>query len=368
MTARPEADRPAIRSLRRRSSLRGSLGRGIRPHNRILVNLVALTVAITAVVLAWPTTIPLTALMVPLLLGSLLLGPRHLPWFVVFLMVMLMLTVGRQEEIVLRTVLAIATVFLLCFIVLVTSFRRSRLGVAGVLGESMLVDLRDRILNQGGIPQLSEEWLVESALRSAGGTPFAGDFVVATRPRNSRRVELAVVDVSGKGEQAGTRALLLSGAFGGLLGALPPGEFLPAANDYLLRQDWDEGFATAVHLSLDTGTGEFEIRTAGHPPAAQLDAGSGRWSIHQAEGPVLGLIEDAEFSMVSGLLRPGDALLLYTDGLVETPRRDIGMGIDRMLGHAERLLRDGFDGGADRLVESLGSENDDRALVLLHRR
>ena len=306
--------------------------------------------------------------MVPLMLGSLLLGPRHLPWFVVFLMVMLMLTVGRQEEIVLRTVLAIAIVFLLCFIVLVTSFRRSRLGVAGVLGESMLVDLRDRILNQGGIPHLSGDWLVESALRSAGGTPFAGDFVVATRPRNSRRVELAVVDVSGKGEQAGTRALLLSGAFGGLLGALPPGEFLPSANDYLLRQDWEEGFATAVHLSLDTGTGEFEIRAAGHPPAAQLDAGSGRWTIHQAEGPVLGLIEDAEFSMVRGLLRPGDALLLYTDGLVETPRRDIGMGIDRMLGHAERLLRDGFDGGADRLVESLGSENDDRALVLLHRR
>ncbi|HEY0952182.1 PP2C family protein-serine/threonine phosphatase [Nocardioides sp.] len=324
--------------------------------------------AITAVVMTWPSNIPLTSLMVPLLLGSLLLGPRHLPWFVVFLMVMLMLTVGRQEEIVLRTVLAIAIVFLLCFIVLVTSFRRSRLGVAGVLGESMLVDLRDRILNQGGIPHLSEEWLVESALRSAGGTPFAGDFVVATRPRNSRRVELAVVDVSGKGEQAGTRALLLSGAFGGLLGALPPGEFLPAANDYLLRQDWEEGFATAVHLSLDTGTGEFEIRAAGHPPAAQLDAGSGRWTIHQAEGPVLGLIEDAEFSMVRGLLRPGDALLLYTDGLVETPRRDIGLGIDRMLGHAERLLRDGFDGGADRLVESLGSENDDRALVLLHRR
>jgi hypothetical protein len=368
MTARPEADRPAIRSSQRRSSVRGSLGRGIRPHDRILAVLVALTVAITAVVLIWPTVIPLTSLMVPLMLGSLLLGPRHLPWFVVFLMVMLMLTVGRQEEIVLRTVLAIAIVFLLCFIVLVTSFRRSRLGVAGVLGESMLVDLRDRILNQGGIPQLSEQWLVETALRSAGGTPFAGDFVVATRPRRSSRVELAVVDVSGKGEQAGTRALLLSGAFGGLLGALPPEAFLPAANDYLLRQDWEEGFATAVHLSLDTETGEFEVRTAGHPPAAQLDAGSGRWTIHQAEGPVLGLIEDAEFSVVRGLLRTGDALLLYTDGLVETPRRDIGLGIDRMLGHAERLLRDGLEGGADRLVESLGSDNDDRALVLLHRR
>ncbi len=367
MTVRPQADRPD-RPKRPRRSVAQIVGRGLPPHSRILAALVTLTVVTTVLVLAWPNDVPLNTLMVPLMLGSLLLGPRHLPWFVVFLMVMLMLAVGRQEQITVRIVLTIAIVFLLCFIVLVTSFRRSRLGVAGVLGESMLVDLRDRILNQGGIPTLPEGWLAETALRSAGGTPFAGDFVVASRARRDSRVELAVVDVSGKGEQAGTRALLLSGAFGGLLGALPPAEFLPAANDYLLRQDWDEGFATAVHLSLDTATGEFEVRTAGHPPAAQLDAGSGRWTVLQGEGPVLGLIEDAEFTTVRGLLRSGDALLLYTDGLVETPRRDIGMGIDRMLGQAERLLRDGLDGGAARLVDSLGSENDDRALVLVHRR
>lgn len=366
MTAAPEVDRPA-RPERLRPPRR-SFRRGIPPQNRLLAWLVVLTLAVTATVVAWPGTVPLTALMVPLLLGSLLLGPRHLPWFVVFLMVMLMLTIGRQDQIVTRTVLAIAILFLMCFIVLVTSFRRSRLGVAGILGESMLIDLRDRILNQGGVPTLPDGWLVETALRSAGGTPFAGDFVVATRPRRTSRIEIAVVDVSGKGEQAGTRALLLSGAFGGLLGALPPAEFLPAANDYLLRQEWEEGFATAVHLSLDTDTGHFEVRTAGHPPAAQRDAGSGRWVVHESEGPVLGLIEDAEFTAVTGQLRPGGALLLYTDGLVETPRRDIGLGIDRMLGQAEHLLRGRFDGGADRLVDALGSMNDDRALVLVHRR
>ena len=84
-----------------------------------------------------------------------------------------------------------------------------------------------------------------------------------------------MVDVSGKGEEAGTRALLLSGAFGGLLGALPPAEFLPAANDYLLRQDWDEGFATAVHLSLDLA----DRRLRGphrRPPAGALRSGRHR--------------------------------------------------------------------------------------------
>ena len=54
--------------------------------------------------------------------------------------------------------------------------------------------------------------------------------------------------------------------------------------------------------------------------------------------------------------------------MVETRSRDIALGIDRMLGQAERLLRGEFEGGATRLVDALGSRNDDRALLLVHRR
>ena len=50
----------------------------------------------------------------------------------------------------------------------------------------------------------------------------------------------------GKGTRAGTRSLPLSGAFGGLLGAVPSDQFLATANDYLARPGWVEGFATAV--------------------------------------------------------------------------------------------------------------------------
>ncbi|GCD90858.1 PP2C family protein-serine/threonine phosphatase [Nocardioides sp. LS1] len=367
MTALREPARAArptpVRRPRRFPSLAGAAR-----ESRIVFWLTLAAIAITASIMVFPNVIPINALVVPLLLGSLLLGPRQLPWFVVFVMVGLMLALTRQSVIQIRTVIAVAIVFLLSFIILLTSFRRSRLGVAGVLGESMLVDLRDRILGQGGIPELPHGWYAESALRSAGGTPFAGDFIVATTSPGGERLEVVVVDVSGKGEQAGTRALLLSGAFGGLLTALDPAHFLPSANNYLLRQQWEEGFATAVHLSLQLDTGAFEVRTAGHPPAIQLAAGSGRWAVLETEGPILGLIEGADFPCVRGELRRGDALLLYTDGMVETRRRDIGLGIDRMVGQAERLLRGEFDGGAARLVEALGSQNDDRALLLVHRR
>ncbi len=321
---------------------------------------------IGALIVIFPTIVPLSTLVLPLLVGSLVLGPRHLPWFVVFMLVLVVLSLTRQETVDVRTVGAVLVMFIAGFIILMTSFRRTRLGVAGTQGESMLVDLRDRIQGQGHIPQLPVGWHAETALRSAGGTPFAGDFVVTSMPAPGR-LEMAVVDVSGKGEGAATRALLLSGAFGGLLGAMAPQDFLPAANDYLLRQDWEEGFATAVHLSLDLTTGSFTMRSAGHPPAAQRGAGSGRWIVHHADGPALGLLEGADFPGVEGVLRAGDALILYTDGLVETPNRDIELGIDRMLGQAEQLLRGDFDGGARRLVDALGSPHDDRALLLLHR-
>ena len=357
------SDGPARRRRPSSSSIRSILPRETRDVR--LLTLLALVIA--GAVLAWPAYVPLNTLVLPMLLASLLLGPRHLPWFVVFMLVLVVLAIGRQPEIEFRIVMAVMVLFVAGFIILLTSFRRTRLGVAGTRGESMLVDLRDRIVRQGSIPVLPQNWLAESALRSAGGTPFAGDFVVTAMPRTGHRLEVAVVDVSGKGEAAATRALQLSGAFGGLLTALPAEHFLPAANEYLLLQNWEEGFATAVHLSLDMVTGDFELRSAGHPPAAQRAAGSGRWTVHPTEGPALGLLEDAEFPAVRGSLRHGDAILLYTDGLVETPNRDIALGIDRMLGQAEMLLRGSFEGGAQRLVEALGSPHDDRALLLVHR-
>jgi Stage II sporulation protein E (SpoIIE) len=360
-----EATRPAA-PPRLRRAWRSLRGRALPRESRALRWLVLLVLVIATGLWLFAGIVPLTTLILPMLFGSLFLGPRTLPWFVVFVLVTVIVVLTRQQiSIVTGGVLLV--IFTAGFIILLTSFRRSRLGVGGSQGESMLVDLRDRIQGQGGIPVLPDGWHAQSALRSAGGTPFAGDFVVAARPHDGDRLEVAVVDVSGKGAAAGTRALLLSGALGGLIAALPPNDFLGAANDYLLQQNWDEGFATAIHLSLDLNTGDFEIRSAGHPPAAQRAAGSGRWTVHPSEGPALGLVADAEFPPVRGTVRSGDAILLYTDGLVESRSRDIGLGIDKMLGQAEMLLRGSFEDGAKRLIDQLGSRIDDRALLLIHR-
>ena len=330
-----------------------------------LIGLVAFTMLLAVGTIGFPEYVPLNVVAIPLILSSLFLSPRYVPGFLAFLAAVTVASLPRLVAPTERTWVTVVVILGLCVLVLVTSNRRSRLGVAGAKGESMLVDLRDRIQRYGRLPELPAQWVAESALRSAGGTLFAGDFIVASATKE--RLDVCVVDVSGKGDAAATRALLLSGAFGGLITAVPPHEFLTAANAYLLGHRWDEGFATAVQLSLDLTSGHFEVWTAGHPPAVHLAAGSGRWSALQSDGPVLGLIEGAEFESVRGVMRPGDAMMLYTDGLVETAKREIDLGIDRLIGEAEKALHGAMVDRVDRLVDKLGSKDDDRALLLVHR-
>jgi hypothetical protein len=332
-----------------------------------LVFLVLLTLSSTLAGIVYPDYIPSTVLLVPMFLGSLWLGPRTLPWFIVFVCACFCVLLIDQPTVSLRAVGRAIITFTIALLIMATSFRRSRLGVSGPLGESMFVDLRDRISKQGNLPELPHQWLVESVVKSAGGTSFAGDFIVARRS-SDEKFELVVVDVSGKGVEAGSRSLFLSGAFNGIVSAMPGEQFLPAANDYLMGQDWSEGFATAIHLHLDLASGAFELRKAGHPPAVWLHAGSGRWSVLNSDGPALGLLEHADFEVIGGRLDPGDGLLLFTDGLVETAQRDISLGMDKLAGLGERLVQSGFDGGARLLIDSMEQTNDDRALVVVHRR
>jgi serine phosphatase RsbU (regulator of sigma subunit) len=246
---------------------------------------------------------------------------------------------------------------------------RARLGVQGTLGESILVDLRDRIRGHSGLPVLPEPWHAEVQVEAAYGEPLSGDFAVANLSEAGDHLEVVLVDVSGQGLDAGTRALLLSGAFDGLLGAMPPEGFLGGANSYLLRQDWSEGFATAIHVALDLDTGRFSLGRAGHPPAVKFWAGDGQWQVLDVEnGPALGVTQGAGFPRSHGQLLRGDALLLYTDGVIETRFRDLTVGIDRMLGEAERLVPEGFAGGATRIcAAALAGHSDDRAVVLIWR-
>jgi len=337
--------------------------------------LVALAGALALGSLADPGPMrPGTVLAVPVLLGGLSLPLREFRLLVIgCLLLGGLVAVARG-----LWVFSVGSVLVFLVVVAVSYEqvrRRERVGVRRARPDQILLDLRERLRVQGEVPPLPVEWGMEVELRSADDAGLAGDFVVSRlhviQATNGEHdvLDLALVDVSGKGVDAGTRALLLSGALGGLLGAVPPEDFLAEANRYLLQQRWAEGFATAAYLRVDLTTGEYRVESAGHPPVAHLDAGSGTWHLLLRHGPLLGVLPAVGHEPDTGLLRPGDAVLLYSDGVVEDRHRDLEVGVDRLLGAAERLVpRGDYRGGAALLVREVPTNrSDDRAIVMLWR-
>jgi hypothetical protein len=364
------AARTVPRSLRRAWTWLSEQARQqlITRNRRVAAVLALITVAVAIVaahVSEW--LVSPGVMILPILCGGLLLWPRALRILIGIA------AAGLVYDIVLRKAGPgiVVTIGATAYFADVLSNTRGKLGTRGLRADRMMIELRDRIRAQGTLPELGNGWGSAVVLRPAGGSSFGGDFVVSYC--DGKSLEVALVDVSGKGMDAATRALLLSGAFGGVLGSVPRERFLPAANAYLRRRPTDEGFVTAVHLSIDLVSGEYTLYSAGHPPAARFDASTGQWRTSTARGIVLGVVPDlAAVPDVpdEGVLRHGDAIMLYTDGMVEAPGRDIDDGIHRLLGEAERLVVAGFKTGAPELVTSMQrmvASGDDCALVLVWR-
>jgi hypothetical protein len=340
----------------------------ITRNRRVAFGLTLLTVAIAiAAVHVSASWFSPGVMIMPILGGGLLLWPRALRILFGIAGAGIVYDVVEGKA----GVGIVVTIAVIAFFADVLARTRGKLGTRGLRADRMMIELRDRIRAQGTLPELGDGWESTVVLRPAGGSSFGGDFVVSHS--DGKSLEVALVDVSGKGMDAATRALLLSGAFGGVLGSVPRESFLPACNAYLLRGKATEGFVTAVHLAVDLATGDYTLSSAGHPPAVHFDANTGLWRRAKARGMVLGVVHDlASVPDIpeKGVLRRGDAIMLYTDGLVEAPRQDIDEGIERLLGEAERLVVAGFRTGAPDLVSTMqrtvGSA-DDCALVIIWR-
>jgi len=358
--------RVVTRRRSRNAARRFVAERGFRRHaDTVLYVGLMLGTAITGFsIWRWPHAVPPLAVAPFILLAGLLLRIQRLNH--VFALNGLILTLDAYTQ---HRPLVVIAAFALLGIMYVVATSRARLGIRGLTGENLLVDLRDRLERTAEIPPLPSGWSAEFAIAAANGEGFAGDFLVTSLPINSSHLEIALVDVSGKGRQAGSRSLHLSGAFSGLLGSVPPETFLTRANDYLLRQRWDEGFATAVHLWLDLDTGRYAVSRAGHPPAAVFRSGTASWLLDSTvPGPLLGVFGGAEFPLAHGELAPGDGLIMYSDGVVESRGRDLIDGLDRMLGVASGILVAGRMGVADGVVAGARSgESDDRAAFFIRR-
>ena len=309
---------------------------------------------------------PLTSYYVWLLLGMLLLRFRPLLWLCGATTAAALTAVLLDPPMTAARVTAVVSMMISLGLILFQSSRQQS-GLPGPMSEAIFADLRDRLRSQSTIPALPAGWSSQAALVAAHGSGYGGDFMVANLTADQRSLELILVDVTGKGVPAASRALQFGGALGGLLGALPPQGLFGAANDFLLRQSSDEMFATAVHAVVDLETGRYHLTSAGHPPPLVWSDTARRWTPDTSEGTALGIVSELDMQVSVGVLHPGEALLLYTDGMVETRTSDLDTGIAWLQEEASRAVQTGFDGAARRIVGRLDGADDDRALVILHR-
>src|SRR5580692_643139 len=200
-------------AVRQRARVRRQL---ITRNRRVALGLAVLALAIgIAAARSASNWVSPGLLILPVLAGGLLLWPRALRILFALIAIALAYDVVKDKA----GPGLVLTIVVTALVVHVLARTREKLGMLGLRGEAMLIELRDRIRAQGTLPELPEGWGTVSVLRPAGVSSFGGDFLVSSC--DGKTLEVALVDVAGKGVDAGTRALLLSGAFGGLLGSVP---------------------------------------------------------------------------------------------------------------------------------------------------
>lgn len=335
---------------------------------------VILVALVTAVVLSqfrWPDVVPSMAYGPFVILGGLFLSPTPLAFFFGYVWVCTLTGFLLAEITFGKALIACLSATLTMVAMFWVSRARADVGMVGLGSERMLSDLRRRYGELAKLPPLPDGWHAEAVVAGANGDSFAGDVLLSSEGFTARHVEFCLVDVSGKGLRAGTRAMMVASAFSGLLGQVESWRFVEAANSYLIRQRWREGFATAVHLDLDPVFGHFSVSCAGHPPVMRYETATGTWSpVTTQAGPALGIMNDVKFPRINGQLAPGDALVLYTDGVIESRSGELVDGIDWMGGMAEAAIQSGsFAGLAKHLIAAARSgPDDDRAVLIVWRR
>jgi sigma-B regulation protein RsbU (phosphoserine phosphatase) len=204
--------------------------------------------------------------------------------------------------------------------------------------------------------------------RHVGGDLY--DFVTL----DSERLVAVLADVSGKGVAASLLSSSVQGALQMLLRrGVPAAEVVDDLNRYLCERSAEGQFVTLFLLWVD-GDGRGGFVNAGHPPAFVYRASTGAVEPLLGGGIVLGIFDSVHYQAQPLELRPGDLLLVYSDGLTDAESAaGVMFGEERV---QELLARFGVNGAQATHAALLsavtqharGAEpTDDITLVLVER-
>src|SRR6266446_6990098 len=203
-----------------------------------------------------------------------------------------------------------------------------------------------RLTQQSLIPQKPPKlpgWEVAACYRPV--IQVGGDIYGWLRMRDGRML-FWIAEATGHGASAALLTALAKLLFHhGSVEHDAPAAIMQAVNNDFRNIFGARSFMTAMCVALDPASGRANVVGAGHPPLLIARHDGGADSI-ASSAPPLGLVERARFIETIVNLRPGDAFVLYTDGLFgaangEKPRltpEHLAKMIDPSAPSAEALL------------------------------
>ena len=183
--------------------------------------------------------------------------------------------------------------------------------------------MRDRFRDYGG-------GTVSLLLKPSGhvGGDLVGSFAI-----DDQRLGLFSVDVSGHGVASAMMTARLAGLLSGGSpdqnialktgadggrDAYPPAVVAERLNRLMLEDLQVDQYFTIAYAEVNIATGAFALTQAGHPHPMVLRKG-GKVEMWGEGGLPIGLIDGAIYAQTLGELRPGDRLILASDGMSECP-------------------------------------------------
>jgi PAS domain S-box-containing protein len=209
-----------------------------------------------------------------------------------------------------------------------------------------------------------------ASLFRPGTADLSGDFFDLF-PIADDRWGVVIGDVCGKGPDAASLTALARYTMRAAAIASPgPAEVLELLNRALLSEDTDR-FCTAVHLRVRPHDGAVDVTVAagGHPPPILCRA-AGEISAIDTQGRILGVFDEVGSAEVDLRLGSGDALVLYTDGVIEARQGAQTFGErrlhDLLASHAGRTAAE-LVAAVDDAVSSFGEpeRSDDIAVLVV---
>jgi sigma-B regulation protein RsbU (phosphoserine phosphatase) len=146
--------------------------------------------------------------------------------------------------------------------------------------------------------------------RTIGGDLY--DFL----PYDDQRTGIAMGDVSGKAAPAALYAALISGIMRAATSqAFSPAAMLKQLNDSLQERKMDAQYVTMVFAVWNDEKQTLQIANAG--AVQPLFCRGGQVETVQAEGFPLGMFKDVSYEEFTLSTRPGDAIIFFSDGIVD---------------------------------------------------